>query len=65
MQRQWTFVEIEEYLNIDYRRLTNTVQNNIYKKIERVGNKYDALDLKNKYKLLNKKHKDELDDNKI
>lgn len=65
MQRQWTFVEIEEYLNIDYRRLTNTVQNNIYKKIERVGNKYDALDLKNKYKLLNKKHKGELDDDKI
>ena len=55
LQKQWNIKEISGYLNIDYDRVKRTVINNIVKKIIKVGDKYSATDLINKYRILNKK----------
>ena len=55
LQKQWNIKEISEYLNIDYDRVKRTVINNIVKKIIKVGDKYSATNLIDKYKILNKK----------
>lgn len=55
LQKQWNIKEISEYLNIDYDRVKRTVINNIVKKIIKVGDKYSATNLVDKYKILNKK----------
>lgn len=55
LQKQWNIKEISEYLNIDYDRVKRTVINNIVKKIIKVGDKYSATNLIDKYRILNKK----------
>lgn len=55
LQKQWNIKEIAEYLNINYDRVKRTVINNIVKKIIKVGDKYSATNLVDKYRILNKK----------
>lgn len=55
LQKQWNIKEISEYLNINYDRVKRTVINNIVKKIIKVGDKYSATNLIDKYRILNKK----------
>lgn len=57
LQKQWNIKEISEYLNINYDRVKRTVINNIVKKIIKVGDKYSATNLIDKYRILNKKLK--------
>ena len=59
LQKQWNIKEISEYLNINYDRVKRTVINNIVKKIIKVGDKYSATNLIDKYRILNKKLENE------
>ena len=62
--KQWNIKEISDFLEIDYNRVRRTVINNIVKKIIKVGNKYDSFDLKNKYKIANRKNPEILEEEK-
>lgn len=62
--KHWNIKEISDFLEIDYNRVRRTVVSNVIKKIIKVGNKYDSFDLKNKYKIANKKNPEILEEEK-